>query len=245
MDHIQGTDRDQLTFFPEALDDYIAQDNPVRFIDAFVDSLGLQGLGFTHAIPAETGRPPYHPGTLLKLYVYGYLNRIRSSRLLEREAGRNLELVWLLGKLTPDFKTVADFRKDNRKAIRQVCRAFILLCRTRASSAVSSSPSTEANSRPPTTAPATSPSASSNGNSRTSTRRSIPTSTTSTNGMKPSRTPPGSLPRSSGRRSKPSRLAGVSSSISPRSWKTPVRPRSPSPIRTAAPCPPAAARSPT
>jgi transposase len=129
MDHIQGTDRDQLTLFPEALDDYIAQDNPVRFIDAFVDSLDLQGLGFTHAIPAETGRPPYHPGDLLKLYVYGYLNRIRSSRLLEREAGRNLELVWLLGKLTPDFKTIADFRKDNRKAIRQVCRAFVLLCR--------------------------------------------------------------------------------------------------------------------
>jgi transposase len=129
MDHIQGTDRDQLTLFPEALDDYIAQDNPVRFIDAFVDSLDLQSLGFAHALPPETGRPPYHPGTLLKLYVYGYLNRIRSSRLLEKEAGRNLELVWLLGKLTPDFKTIADFRKDNRKAIRQVCRAFVLLCR--------------------------------------------------------------------------------------------------------------------
>lgn len=129
MDHIQGADRDQLTLFPEALDDYIAQDNPVRFIDAFVDSLNLQDLGFTHAVPAETGRPPYHPGTLLKLYAYGYLNRIRSSRLLEKEAGRNLELFWLLGKLTPDFKTIADFRKDNRKAIRQVCRAFILLCR--------------------------------------------------------------------------------------------------------------------
>jgi transposase len=129
MDHIQGTDRDQLILFPEALDDYIAQDNSVRFIDAFVDSLGLQGLGFTHALPPETGRPPYHPGTMLKLYVYGYLNRIRSSRLLEKVAGRNLELVWLLGKLTPDFKTIADFRKDNRKAIRQVCRAFILLCR--------------------------------------------------------------------------------------------------------------------
>ena len=129
MDHIQGTDRDQLTLFPEALDDYISQDNPVRFIDAFVDSLDLHSLGFTHAIPATTGRPPYHPGDLLGLYVYGYLNRIRSSRLLEREAGRNLELVWLLGKLTPDFKTIADFRKDNRKAIRQVCRAFVLLCR--------------------------------------------------------------------------------------------------------------------
>jgi len=129
MDHIQGTDRDQLTWFPEALDDYIAQDNPVRFIDAFVDSLDLQSLGFAHALPPETGRPPYHPGDLLRLYVYGYLNRIRSSRLLEKEAGRNLELVWLLGKLTPDFKTIADFRKDNRKAIRQVCRAFVLLCR--------------------------------------------------------------------------------------------------------------------
>lgn len=129
MGHIQGTDRDQLTLFPEALDDYISQDNPVRFIDGFVESLDLQSLGFAHTIPATTGRPPYHPGDLLGLYVYGYLNRIRSSRLLEREAGRNLELVWLLGKLTPDFKTIADFRKDNRKAIRQVCRAFVLLCR--------------------------------------------------------------------------------------------------------------------
>jgi len=129
MEHIQGTDRDQLTLFPEALDDYIAQDNSVRFIDAFVDSLDLQSLGFAHALPPETGRPPYYPGDLLRLYVYGYLNRIRSSRLLEKEAGRNLELVWLLGKLTPDFKTIADFRKDNRKAIRQVCRAFVLLCR--------------------------------------------------------------------------------------------------------------------
>jgi transposase len=118
-----------MTLFPEALDDYIAQENPVRFIDAFVDSLDLQDLGFTHAVPAETGRPPYHPATLLKLYVYGYLNRIRSSRLLEREAGRNLELVWLLGKLAPDFKTIADFRRDNRNAIRQVCRTFVLLCR--------------------------------------------------------------------------------------------------------------------
>jgi transposase len=129
MDDIQGTDRDQPTLFPEAPDDYNAQVNPVRFIDAFVDSLDLHGLGFSHAVPADTGRPPYHPGSLLRLYVSGYLNRIRSSRLLEKEAGRNLELVWLLSKLTPDFKTIADFRRDNRKAIRQVCRAFILLCR--------------------------------------------------------------------------------------------------------------------
>ena len=129
MEHIQGTDRDQLTLFPEALDDYIAQDNPVRFIDVFVASLDLHGLGFTHAIPAETGRPPYHPGDLLKLYVYGYLNRIRSSRQLEREAGRNLELMWLLKRLTPDFKTLADFRRDNRLAIRRVCQEFTFFCR--------------------------------------------------------------------------------------------------------------------
>jgi len=129
MQHIEGSDRDQLTLFPEALDDYIAQDNPVRFLDAFVDALDLAALAFTHALLKDTGRPPYHPADLLKLYVYGYLNRLRSSRLLEREAGRNLELMWLLQRLTPDFKTIADFRKDNRKAIRQVCRQFTLFCR--------------------------------------------------------------------------------------------------------------------
>ena len=129
MDHIQGTERDQLTLFPEALDEYIAQDNPVRFLDAFADTLDLAGLGFQHAILKETGGPPYDPADLLKLYVYGYLNRIRSSRQLEKEAGRNLELIWLLKRLTPDFKTIADFRRDNRHAIRGLCRQFTLFCR--------------------------------------------------------------------------------------------------------------------
>jgi len=129
MQHIEGSDRDQLTLFPEALDDYIAQDNSVRFLDAFVDALDFAALAFTHAVLKDTGRPPYHPADLLKLYVYGYLNRLRSSRLLEREAGRNLELMWLLKRLAPDFKTIADFRRDNRQAIRQVCRQFTLFCR--------------------------------------------------------------------------------------------------------------------
>jgi len=127
--HIEGVDRNQLVLFPEALDEYISADNPIRFVDAFVDSLDLAVLGFKHAIPNDTGRPPYHPGDLLKLFVYGYLNRLRSSRLLEKEAGRNVELMWLLRKLTPDFKTIADFRKDNRQAIRNVCRVFTLYCR--------------------------------------------------------------------------------------------------------------------
>ena len=132
MPHIQGQDRSQITLFPEALDDYVGEENPVRFLDAFVDGLDLQALGFRHVVLEETGRPPYHPGDLLKLYVYGYLNRVRSSRRLEKEAGRNLELMWLLKRLTPDFKTIADFRtpsrrpcgKDNREAIRRVCREF-------------------------------------------------------------------------------------------------------------------------
>src|SRR3990170_2147688 len=129
MHHIQGSDREQLTLFPEALDDYIAEDNPVRFLDAFVETLDFRGFGFQHSDLKETGRPPYHPADLLKLYVYGYLNRIRSSRRLETESGRNLELMWLLKRLTPDFKTIADFRRDNRRAIRQVCRQFTLFCR--------------------------------------------------------------------------------------------------------------------
>ena len=129
MHHVQGQERDQLTLFPEALEDYIAKENPVRFVDAYVDGLDLQGLGFRHALLEETGRPPYHPADLLKLYVYGYLNRIRSSRQLEKEAGRNLETMWLLKRLTPDFKTIADFRRDNRRAIRRVCWEFILFCR--------------------------------------------------------------------------------------------------------------------
>jgi transposase len=129
MTHIEGTDRDQLTLFPESVDDYIPEDNPVRFLDAFVESLDLHELMFQRVIPSETGRPSYHPGDLLRLFLYGYLNRIRSSRRLESESRRNLELIWLLKRLSPDFKTIADFRKDNGPAIRQVCRQFTLFCR--------------------------------------------------------------------------------------------------------------------
>ena len=113
MGFIRGIERDQMTLMPEVLDEYISVDNPVRFLDAFVDQLDLDGLGFGHASVADVGRPPYDPGDLLKLYLYGYLNRIRSSRRLERECGRNVELMWLLRRLRPDFKTIADFRKDN------------------------------------------------------------------------------------------------------------------------------------
>lgn len=129
MDYIEGTSRNQRILFPDALDEYIREDNPVRVIDAFVEGLDLEALGFRHAVLNETGRPPYHPGVLLKLYVYGYLNRIRSSRTLEREANRNVEVMWLTGKLAPDFKTIANFRRDNRQAIQEVCRAFTAFCR--------------------------------------------------------------------------------------------------------------------
>jgi transposase len=126
---VEGEDRSQSTLFPERLDDYIAEDNPVRVIDVFVDELDLKGLGFEGMQPEVTGRPAYHPASLLKVYIYGYLNRIQSSRRLERETQRNVELIWLTGRLMPDFKTIADFRKDNGKAIRSVCREFVVLCR--------------------------------------------------------------------------------------------------------------------
>ena len=126
---IEGQDRSQVTLLPECLDDYIGEDNPVRVVDAFVDELDLQALGFEGATAAATGRPSYHPSVLLKLYVYGYLNRIQSSRRLEREAQRNVELMWLTGRLAPDFKTIADFRHDNGTGIRNVCRRFVELCR--------------------------------------------------------------------------------------------------------------------
>ena len=125
---IAGTCRNQVTLFPECLDSYIAEENNIQVIDAFVDGLDLSRLGFK-TVPANTGRPAYHPSTMLKLFVYGYLNRIQSSRRLEREAGRNVELMWLLGRLAPDFKTIADFRKDNSKGIKNMCRSFIGLCR--------------------------------------------------------------------------------------------------------------------
>jgi transposase len=126
---IQGTDRGQNTLFPGCLDDWIDADNPVRVIDVFVDELDLAELGFSGVDPEVTGRPSYHPSVLLKLYIYGYLNRVQSSRRLEREAGRNVEVMWLTGRLAPDHKTIADFRKDNGSAIRQVCAHFVMLCR--------------------------------------------------------------------------------------------------------------------
>ncbi len=126
---VQGVDRDQVTLLPACVDDYVAQDNPTRVVDAFVDELDLTALGFAGVTPAATGRPGYHPATLLKLYLYGYLNQIPSSRRLEREAGRNVELMWLIGRPAPDFKTIADFRRENGDALRATCRHFVMFCR--------------------------------------------------------------------------------------------------------------------
>src|SRR5450631_1899710 len=127
--YVEGEDRTQNALFPERLDDWIHEDSTVRVIDVFVDELDLRKLGFDRAEPAVTGRPAYNPATLLKIYVYGYLNRVQSSRRLEAEAQRNLELIWLTGRLAPDFKTIAEFRRDNGDAIRKVCKEFVLLCR--------------------------------------------------------------------------------------------------------------------
>jgi transposase len=126
---VEGSDRGQSTLFPECVADWIGEDNPVRVIDVFVEELDLAELGFGGVNPEVTGRPSYHPAVLLKLYIYGYLNRVQSSRRLEREAGRNVEVMWLTGRLAPDHKTIADFRKDNGRAIRQVCARFVALCR--------------------------------------------------------------------------------------------------------------------
>lgn len=138
---VQGEDRTQGSLLPECLDDFVTEDNSVRVIDAFINELELGKLGFMME-PEVTGRPRYHPVTLLKMYVYGYLNRVQSTRRLEREAQRNLELMWLTGRLTPDFKTIANFRKGNGKAIRSVYRQFIVLCR-QLGLLVLSKPSTE------------------------------------------------------------------------------------------------------
>ena len=127
---VEGADRGQNTLFPECLEDWIGEENPVRVIDVFVDELDLAELGFSGVDPEATGRPSYHPSVLLKLYIYGYLNRVQSSRRLEREAGRNIEVMWLTGRLVPDHKTIADFRKDNGRAIRRVCARFVALCRS-------------------------------------------------------------------------------------------------------------------
>jgi transposase len=149
---VEGADRAQSTLLPECLDDYVEENNPVRAVDAFVDALDLGELGFDGVEPAATGRPSYHPSILLKLYIYGYLNRVQSSRRLEREAGRNVEVMWLLGRLVPDHKTIADFRKDNGAAIRKVCARFVELCRrmgllTKASVAIDGSKFKAVNTR--------------------------------------------------------------------------------------------------
>jgi len=149
---IEGEDRSQVTLLPECLDDYIAEDNPVRVVEAFVEELDLHVLGFDGAEPCDTGRPSYHPSVLLKIYIYGYLNRIQSSRRLERECQRNVELMWLAGRLAPDFKTIADFRKDSGKGIRNACRQFVMICRqlkllTQASVAVDGSKFKAVNNR--------------------------------------------------------------------------------------------------
>ena len=129
MSYVQGEDRGQAALLPAAIEDYVAADAPVRVIDAFVDGLDVRGLRFGRSVPAATGRPPYDPRDLLKLYLYGYLNEVRSSRRLERECSRNVEVMWLLRRLAPDFKTIADFRRDNGAAIVGTCRAFVLFCR--------------------------------------------------------------------------------------------------------------------
>src|SRR3984957_9820977 len=126
---IDGEDRMQQALLPHSLEDYVGEENPVRVIEVFIDELDLAALGFSRMTPAATGRPAYHPSTLLKLYLYGYLNRVQSSRRLEREAQRNVAVMWLTARLTPDFKTIADFRKDNGSAIRATCRHFVMLCR--------------------------------------------------------------------------------------------------------------------
>ena len=129
-EHVDGFHRNQAVLFPHRLDEYVSEENPVRFIDAFVDSLNLEKIGFKHSIPCDTGRPPYNPSDILKLYVYGYLNQARSSRKLERECHRNVEVMWLMKKLAPDFKTIADFRKDNVDCIKPVFKEFVFLCRS-------------------------------------------------------------------------------------------------------------------
>jgi transposase len=129
-EHVNGTHRDQTVLFPTTIDQYVDKENPVRFIDAFVNSLNLEKLGFKHSVLADTGRPSYDPSDLLKLYIYGYLNQVRSSRKLEKECHRNVEVMWLMKKLTPDHKTIADFRKDNIDCIKPVFKEFVYLCRS-------------------------------------------------------------------------------------------------------------------
>src|SRR5216117_4347301 len=149
---IDGEDRMQQALLPHSLEDYVDGENPVRVIEIFIDELDLAALGFSGMTPAVTGRPAYHPSTLLKIYLYGYLNRVQSSRRLEREAQRNIEVMWLTGRLVPDHKTIADFRRDNGPAIRKVCAQFVALCReigllTKASVAIDGSKFKAVNNR--------------------------------------------------------------------------------------------------
>lgn len=146
---IEGEDRSQSTLFPERLDDYIGEDNPVRIVDVFVDELDLARLGFEGAAPEATSRPAYHPATLLKLYIYGYLNRVQSSRRLERESQRNVKLMWLLGRLSPDFKTIADFRRDNGPAGHQSGPSKYFWTPWRRSGSIKSFPSLYRRGAPP------------------------------------------------------------------------------------------------
>ena len=154
---IEGVDRGQLSLLPESLDQWVEESNPVRVIDAFVEQLDLEELGFKLAAPADLGRPGYNPALHLKLYIYGYLNRIQSSRRLERECQRNLEVMWLLGRLAPDHKTIADFRKDNGAAIKKVCARFVELCRQMGLLAKVSVAIDGSSSKPSTTGTRTSP----------------------------------------------------------------------------------------
>jgi transposase len=126
---VEGEDRTQGVLLPQFLDDCVVADNPVRAVETFVDDLNLRALGFEGVVPETTGRPGYHPAAMLKIYVYGHINQVQSSRRLERETARNVEMIWLTGRLTPDFKTIADFGKDNGPAIRSACRQFVALCR--------------------------------------------------------------------------------------------------------------------
>ena len=221
MSHVEGIDRDQMTLFPEALDDYVSQENPVRFLDAFVGSLDLEGLDFAHAVPNELGRPPYNPADLLRLYTYGYLNRIRSSRQLEREANRNVELMWLLRRLAPDFPMVPGpsarpsptFARTMPRPSAASAGSSSPSAGSFASSEVSSLPSTVPSSRRSMPATATSPPASSRTRPTRSKPRSRSTWTTwrRTTRKKPTFQP--SPPKSSRRRSRSSGSARRSCAI--------------------------------
>jgi len=235
MTYIPGVDRTQAVLLPEVLDDYVGPDHPVRFLDAFVAHLDLAGLGFQRAVPAETGRPGYDPGDLLRLYLYGYLHRIRSSRRLEQETHRNVELMWLLRRLAPDFKTIADFRRDHPQALKGVGREFILLCRRLdlfggELLAIDGSKFRAVNARDRSYTPA-----------RLATLqrdidRSPAISTSWSARMRPRRAPRGRAPTACARRSPRCSRAGSATRPSSRSWRRAGRRRGRSLIPTVARC---------